>query len=84
MMSLSGVGIFARIFMSIIDLIFPKTILLGCQYLFLVWVVAISLWAIKESQGVSLSKAAFCFFAGVLPFFIFGGFSMLAPYLAFL
>ncbi len=84
MMSLSGVGIYGRSFMSIIGLIFPKTNLLGFQYLFLAWVVAISICAIKESQGVSLPKAAFCFFVGVLPFFIFGGFSMLAPYLAFL
>jgi hypothetical protein len=83
-MSISGIGIIARIFMLIVGPILPTVILSVFRYLFLLWVVALSLWAIKDIQGISLSKAAFCYFVGALPFLFFGGKPVLAPYLAYL
>ena len=84
LMSISGIGTVMQALFYFLSFILPKFALTIAAYAILLWVIMLSLLAVKSFLKASLRKIALYFFLIALPFVFFSGFVVLAPYLAWL
>lgn len=83
LMSISGVGIFAHI-ATMPLMFFAKSLINPIGYIFYLWVIVLTLWAIKNSQNLPLVKVIPSFLVVAFPFLLFGWLPVISPYLVFL
>lgn len=84
LMVISAIGVTAQILFFLFSFILSENILFICGYLIFIWVICLSIIAIKVTQSLSLSRAIICFLIPALPFSLFIVFVSIAPYLAWL
>jgi hypothetical protein len=83
-MSLSGVGVVIQILFYAFKFVFPQEyLIIGSNIIFL-WVVILSIWAIKATQNFSVFKSIICFLIPALPFIFLVYLAGMAPYLMWL
>jgi len=80
-MSLSAIGVIMQFIFYVLKHLVPSEIILVLFWVTYLWVVVLSLLAIKETQNISNIKALICFFAPALIFIPIAGPTLIAPYL---
>jgi hypothetical protein len=83
-MAISAIGILMQIIFLIFSIFISEYILDICFKLILVWIVYLSIMAVKLSQDLTLLQAVICFMVPALPFTLFINVLSIAPYLAWL
>ena len=83
-MSLSGLGVVMQILFYAFKFILPQEYLIIGSNLIYLWVVILSIWAIKATQNLSFFKSIICFVIPALPFIFWVYLAGMAPYLMWL
>ena len=84
LMSISGIGIILQAVFFVLHYIIPQNINFYLTYVAFVWVVVLSLLAIKYSQEISISKSLLLLIIAGLPIIFIAGLTGISPYLAWL
>ncbi|NDY43595.1 hypothetical protein G3N55_12195 [Dissulfurirhabdus thermomarina] len=83
LMSISGIGVIAHLIATPM-MFFAESFIMSIGYVFYLWVVVLSVLAIKNSQSLPLVKAVTSFLIVALPFLLFGWLPVISPYLIYL
>lgn len=83
-MSLSVIGVVMQILFYAFKFIVPQEYLIIGSNLIYLWVVILSIWAIKATQNFSFFKSTICFVIPALPFIFWVYLAGMAPYLMWL
>ena len=83
-MSINVIGVVIQMLSYILGVIASHGVAVVYGYLAYAWVVVLSVWAIMESQQVSVLKAIICFLIPATLALVLVGFPGIAPYLAWL
>lgn len=84
LMSISGIGVISQIVFFLFSFIFPKNLNAILSYLIFLWVAFLSVWAIKYSQDLPLTKSIILFFISALPIIFIIRLVGISPYLAWI
>ena len=84
LMSVSGIGVVSQILFFIFSFIFPKNLSSILSYLIFLWVTFLSVWAIKYSQNLTLTKSIIVFLISALPIIFIIRLVGISPYLAWI
>ena len=80
LMSISGIGILSHLIVTPLNIL-SKSLALPICFIFYMWVVILTILAIKNTQSVAFVKAIPIFLLGALPFILFGWILVVSPYL---
>jgi hypothetical protein len=83
-MSLGGLGVTMQILFYVLKFTPLHNLILFVGYLVFLWVVFLSITAIKTTQNMSYPKAIICFLIPALPAIFMAALTGIAPYLAWL
>ena len=83
-MAISAIGILAQVFFYPLQFILTKRLLLFGGYVVYLWVIWLSLQAIRVTQGFSLLKILLSFFSPAIVIVAIMGFPAICPYLIWL
>jgi len=81
LMSLSGFGVAMQIVFYVLKFAASKNLLLVGSYIVYIWLLFLSVLALRTMQNMSFLKAATCFLIPAMPFVFVTSFVGIAPYL---
>ncbi|MBI9090008.1 MAG: hypothetical protein JEZ12_12390 [Desulfobacterium sp.] len=84
LLSVSSAGILLQIVFSVLHYILSQTFIYILSYIAFIWIVCLSIMAIKNSQDTSYVKSAMIYIFSGLPVFLVIGLTGLAPFLLWL
>jgi len=84
LMSISGIGVISQILFFLFNFIFPKNLSAILSYLIFLWVAFLSVWAIKYSQNLPVTKSIILFLISALPIIFIIRLVGISPYLAWI
>jgi len=83
-MGISAIGIVGQVFFYVLQFILSKSLLLFGGYVLYLWVVWLSLQAIRVTQGFSFLKTLVAFFSPFIVIVAIMGLTAICPYLVWL
>lgn len=84
LMSISGFGVVMHVVFYLLRLACSKEVVQLCVYVVYVWVVVLSIWGIKSTQDLPLSRSLICVLFPAMPFVFAVSLVGITPYLAWL
>ncbi len=78
-LSINGFGVFLQTFFYCLDLILSHQLIFSISYIVFLWVLLLSISAIKIGQNTNYFKAAIIYFISAFPVFLIAGLPGLLP-----
>lgn len=83
-LAIGSIGVFLQILFLCLSFVLSNQIIFFISYIALIWIIYLSIIAVKSSQKMSGLKAVFVYISSALPIFLIGGIPCIAPNLMWL